>query len=57
MNNSKGLAALIEIRRMGRPFHKLKGSDNYMKRVLSSLDGEKRMGIMQETGREYCDLG
>lgn len=57
MNTSKGLAALIEIRRMGRPFHKLKGSDNYMKRVLSSLDGEKRMGIMQETGREYCDLG
>lgn len=29
---------------MGRPSHKLKGSDDYVKRVLSSFDGEGRMG-------------
>lgn len=34
---------------MGRPSHKLKGSDDYVKRVLSSFDGEGRKGdIMQE---------
>lgn len=33
----------LKVRKMRRQCHKLKGSDNYMKRLLSSLDEEERM--------------